>query len=147
MDRHCMQVTFQFSPDILAAFMGLQRPIGAYPTVEMANKPDAEDIFRTFTSQNVVLVDPSSGRSSCSLFWRILHLIFVYDIEPRAHTTKCPIMRGATCLGRCLDGGPEGMVDDCYFADASVVRQTWRVAIPQYHSGHLACDVKEVGRH
>ncbi|KAB1202865.1 hypothetical protein CJ030_MR8G008030 [Morella rubra] len=32
-------------------------------------------------------------------FWRILYLIFAYDIEPRAHTTECPIMRGKLMLG------------------------------------------------
>ncbi|KAB1223205.1 hypothetical protein CJ030_MR2G006906 [Morella rubra] len=75
------EVTFQLSPNILAAFMGLQRPIGAYPTVEMANKPDAEDIFRTFTGQNVVLFKPFVRQKFMLPFWRILHLIFAYDIE------------------------------------------------------------------
>ncbi|KAB1223583.1 hypothetical protein CJ030_MR2G024126 [Morella rubra] len=60
------EVTFQFSPDILAAFMGLQRPIGAYPTVEMANKLDVKDIFRTFMGGTWCWSDPSSGKSTCS---------------------------------------------------------------------------------
>ncbi|KAB1223105.1 hypothetical protein CJ030_MR2G013664 [Morella rubra] len=52
------EVTFQLSPDILVAFMRLQSLIGAYPTVEKANKLDVENIFRTFTGQNVVLFGP-----------------------------------------------------------------------------------------
>ncbi|KAB1224621.1 hypothetical protein CJ030_MR2G009970 [Morella rubra] len=31
-------------------------------------------------------------------FWRILYLIFAYDIEPRAHTIECPILRGELML-------------------------------------------------
>ncbi|KAB1205733.1 hypothetical protein CJ030_MR7G028082 [Morella rubra] len=91
-------VTFQFSPDILAAFMELQRPIRAYPTVELANKLDAEDIFCTFMGQNVVLVGPFIRQKFMLPFWCILHLIFAYDIESRAHMTKCPIMRGELML-------------------------------------------------
>ncbi|KAB1205741.1 hypothetical protein CJ030_MR7G028074 [Morella rubra] len=48
----------------------------------MANKPDVEDILCTFTSQNM----------------RILHLIFAYNIERRAHTTECPILKGELML-------------------------------------------------
>ncbi|KAB1210076.1 hypothetical protein CJ030_MR6G011348 [Morella rubra] len=39
------EVTFQLSADILAAFMGMQRPIRAFLAVEMGNKPHTEDIF------------------------------------------------------------------------------------------------------
>ncbi|KAB1220437.1 hypothetical protein CJ030_MR3G009897 [Morella rubra] len=91
-------VTFQFSPDILAALMGLQGPIGAYLIVELVNKPDAEDIFRTFMSQNVMLVKPFVRWKFMLPFWHILHLIFAYNIEPRAHMTECPIMRGELML-------------------------------------------------
>ncbi|KAB1212609.1 hypothetical protein CJ030_MR5G022576 [Morella rubra] len=65
----------------------------------MANKPDTEDIFHTFTGQNVVLVEPFIKQKFMFLFWRILHLIFAYNIEPKAHTTECPIMRGKLMLG------------------------------------------------
>ncbi|KAB1209439.1 hypothetical protein CJ030_MR6G023770 [Morella rubra] len=74
------------------------RPIGAYPTVEMANKPDAEDIFCTFTSQNMVMVGPFVKQKFMLPFWRILHLILAYDIELRAHTTECPILSGELTL-------------------------------------------------
>ncbi|KAB1226273.1 hypothetical protein CJ030_MR1G003750 [Morella rubra] len=75
------------------------RLIGAYPTVEMANKPDAEDIFRTFMGQNVVLVGPFVRQKFMLPLWRILHLICSYDIKPRVRTTECPIMRGELMLG------------------------------------------------
>ncbi|KAB1209927.1 hypothetical protein CJ030_MR6G025252 [Morella rubra] len=51
-------VTFLLSANILSAFLGLQRPIGAYPAVEMENKPDAEDIFLTFMGWDMVVVGP-----------------------------------------------------------------------------------------
>ncbi|KAB1219808.1 hypothetical protein CJ030_MR3G009450 [Morella rubra] len=94
------RVAFQFSPDILAAFIELQRLIGAYPTVEMANKPDVEDIFHTFIGQDVVLIGPFISQKFMLPFWCILHLIFIYDIEPRAYMTKCPILRGELMLSR-----------------------------------------------
>ncbi|KAB1209537.1 hypothetical protein CJ030_MR6G018874 [Morella rubra] len=74
--------------------MGMQRPIGAYPTVEMGNKSNAEDIFRTFQGWDVVVVEPFVRQKYIFPFWSILHLIFSYDIELRAYTTKCPIVRG-----------------------------------------------------
>ncbi|KAB1227490.1 hypothetical protein CJ030_MR1G010278 [Morella rubra] len=73
---------------------GLQRSIGAYPAMEMANKPNAEDIFRSFTGQNIVLIRPFFRQKFMLPFWDILHLIFVYNIKPKAHTTECPILRG-----------------------------------------------------
>ncbi|KAB1222989.1 hypothetical protein CJ030_MR2G020040 [Morella rubra] len=66
-----------------------QRPIGAYPTVEMANKLDAEGIFCTFMGQNVVLVGPFIRQKLMLPFWCILHLIFSYIIKRRAHTIEC----------------------------------------------------------
>ncbi|KAB1213078.1 hypothetical protein CJ030_MR5G019249 [Morella rubra] len=91
-------VAFQLSPNILAAFMGLQGLIGTYPTVEMGNMSDDEDIFHTFISQDVVLVEPFIRQKFMLLFWHILHLIFAYDIESRAHTAKCSILRGELIL-------------------------------------------------
>ncbi|KAB1206491.1 hypothetical protein CJ030_MR7G000053 [Morella rubra] len=78
------------------------RPIGAYPGVEIRNKPDAKDIFITFMGQDVVIVRPFT-RQKCMLpFWRILHLIFAYDIEPRAHTIEYPIISFAAALSYSL---------------------------------------------
>ncbi|KAB1205566.1 hypothetical protein CJ030_MR7G027511 [Morella rubra] len=37
-------LTFMVSANILAGFLGMQRPIGAFPTVEMENKPSAKDL-------------------------------------------------------------------------------------------------------
>ncbi|KAB1226878.1 hypothetical protein CJ030_MR1G002661 [Morella rubra] len=64
----------------------------------MGNKPDAEHIFRTFTGQDVVVVGPFIRQKYMLPFWHILHLIFAYDIEPRAHKTECPIARGELML-------------------------------------------------
>ncbi|KAB1216289.1 hypothetical protein CJ030_MR4G026707 [Morella rubra] len=63
----------------------LERPIGAYPTVEMANKPDVEDIFCTFTGQNVVLVGSFTRQKFMLPFWRILQLIFAYTLSEGSH--------------------------------------------------------------
>ncbi|KAB1215637.1 hypothetical protein CJ030_MR4G007295 [Morella rubra] len=62
----------------------------------MANKPNAEDIF-TFTGQIRYWSDPSSDRSSCSLS-DIYYTSSSPTIEPRAHTTECPILRGELML-------------------------------------------------
>ncbi|KAB1212917.1 hypothetical protein CJ030_MR5G010217 [Morella rubra] len=64
----------------------------------MANKLDVEDIFRTFTGQDVVVIGPFIRQKYMLPFWHILHLIFAYDIEPRAHMTECPILRGELML-------------------------------------------------
>ncbi|KAB1212965.1 hypothetical protein CJ030_MR5G005111 [Morella rubra] len=51
-----------------------------------------------FHGQNMVLVGPFVRQKFMLPFWRILHLIFAYDIESRAHTTECPILRGKLML-------------------------------------------------
>ncbi|KAB1223802.1 hypothetical protein CJ030_MR2G012889 [Morella rubra] len=174
MDRHCTRGNLS-SPDILAAFMGLQRPIKAHPTVEMANKPDAEDIFCTFTQQNVVLFLRSVGcmdssneerkvpigpicRTTLSSFeaqfrrqQQALVPIQQQEVEepPRhSHDQERPTWADAWMVDL------KGMV-----ASASVVRRLgdpcflYRdsddgiATIPQYHSRHLMCDVEDVGRH
>ncbi|KAB1208978.1 hypothetical protein CJ030_MR6G022946 [Morella rubra] len=50
------RVTFLLSTDILARLLGMQRQIGAFPVVVMENKPSAEDVFRTLTGQEVVVI-------------------------------------------------------------------------------------------
>ncbi|KAB1201121.1 hypothetical protein CJ030_MR0G005035 [Morella rubra] len=52
------EVTFLVSTDILAGFLGMQRPIGAFAAVEMENKPSTKDLFRTLMGQDVVVVEP-----------------------------------------------------------------------------------------
>ncbi|KAB1216653.1 hypothetical protein CJ030_MR4G008616 [Morella rubra] len=91
-------VTFLLSAYILVTFMGMQRRIRAYPKVEMENKPDVEDIFCTFIGRNVVVVGPFVRQRYMLPFWHILHLIFAYNIEPRAHTTEFSIARGELML-------------------------------------------------
>ncbi|KAB1213203.1 hypothetical protein CJ030_MR5G024789 [Morella rubra] len=34
----------------------MQRPIGAFPAVKMENKPSAEDVFRTLTGQDMMVI-------------------------------------------------------------------------------------------
>ncbi|KAB1209642.1 hypothetical protein CJ030_MR6G017552 [Morella rubra] len=96
-------VTFQLSPDILAAFMGMQRSIGAYPAVEMENKPVVEDIFHTFTGQDVVIVGPFIRQKYmlpffCASTWDPCHLYGdLYDgiaVIPQYHSEHlaCDVM-------------------------------------------------------
>ncbi|KAB1226025.1 hypothetical protein CJ030_MR1G025242 [Morella rubra] len=80
----------------------MQRSIGAYPVVEIGNKPDVEDIFRTFKGQDMVVVGQFIRQKYMLSFWCILHLIFKYDIEPSAHTTECPTISSTTVLPHSL---------------------------------------------
>ncbi|KAB1216652.1 hypothetical protein CJ030_MR4G008617 [Morella rubra] len=77
---------------------GDAKRIRAYPKVEMENKPDVEDIFCTFIGRNVVVVGPFVRQRYMLPFWHILHLIFAYNIKPRAHTTEFSIARGELML-------------------------------------------------
>ncbi|KAB1212566.1 hypothetical protein CJ030_MR5G023510 [Morella rubra] len=64
----------------------------------MENKPDAKDIFHTFMGRDVVVSIPFLRQRYMLPFWRIIHLIFTYDIKARAHMTDCPMARGELML-------------------------------------------------
>ncbi|KAB1223324.1 hypothetical protein CJ030_MR2G008600 [Morella rubra] len=81
------------------------RLIGAFPVVEMENKPSMEDIFRTLIGRDVVVVGPFLKQKFILPFWHILHLIFAYNIESRKHTIECPIARGELILYVARGGG------------------------------------------
>ncbi|KAB1206536.1 hypothetical protein CJ030_MR7G000008 [Morella rubra] len=90
-------VTFQLSPDILAAFMGLQTPIGANPTVrwqtsQMQKTSSVLSRARTWCWSN-----PSSDRSTCSL-----SAIFCTSSSPKTLTAdsheKMPYLGGELML-------------------------------------------------
>ncbi|KAB1223109.1 hypothetical protein CJ030_MR2G018728 [Morella rubra] len=56
--RSLENISIGILADILAAFMGMQRPIGAYLAMEMQNKRDAEDISYTFMGRDIMVVGP-----------------------------------------------------------------------------------------
>ncbi|KAB1204417.1 hypothetical protein CJ030_MR6G024332 [Morella rubra] len=91
-------VSFLLSANMLAAYLGMQRPVGAFPTVDIPMKPSREDIFRTLQGRDVVVVRSFVHQNEMLLFWCIKHLIFVYDIESRVHTIECFIARGKLML-------------------------------------------------
>ncbi|KAB1200227.1 hypothetical protein CJ030_MR0G007806 [Morella rubra] len=62
----------------------------------MANKPNAEDIFCTFTGQNGA-GRPFVRQKFMLPFWHSTPHLRLH-IEPRAHTTECPILRGELML-------------------------------------------------
>ncbi|KAB1200359.1 hypothetical protein CJ030_MR0G007572 [Morella rubra] len=92
------RVSFQLSANLLAAYMGMQRPVGAFPAVEILIKSTREEIFSTLQGRDMVVVGSFIRHNEMLPFWRIMHLIFAHDIEPIAHTTQCPIVRGELML-------------------------------------------------
>ncbi|KAB1203058.1 hypothetical protein CJ030_MR8G023483 [Morella rubra] len=46
----------------------------------------------------MVVIGPFIRQKYMLPFWRILHLIFAYDIEPRAHMIECHIVKGELML-------------------------------------------------
>lgn len=91
-------VSFQLLTNVLEVYMGMKRPIRAFPTLDILIKPTQEDILRTLQGRDVVVVGSFIRQNEMFPFRSIMHLIFAYDIEPRAHTTECPIAWGELLL-------------------------------------------------
>lgn len=79
---------FKNFPDIIAQYLGIQRPVGAHSASKPCKALWPEEIFYLMTAEDHYLIHSSMLRKSLSDFWGMRHLIFIHNIDPRLHDTK-----------------------------------------------------------
>lgn len=90
-----------FSLDELVRFMSYERPVNAFPTIELPKEemPSPADVFWTTLGMDTVVLKGSNMKHGQLLpFWHFMHLIFAYYIDQKKHTIKRPIARNELML-------------------------------------------------
>lgn len=80
----------------LARFMGYERPVDALPVVGHPEEDHTPlfEVFQTMVGPHIVVLEGCNIQHGQLLpIWHIKHLIFAYYIDPKKHTTECPIVQ------------------------------------------------------
>lgn len=81
-------VTVRISLDIIAQCLGLLRPAGAYPTTEPTQALRPKKIFEMMSTCDQFLIQSSMPQRSLTSFWRMLHPLFINNINSSFHNTE-----------------------------------------------------------
>lgn len=74
---------------ILSQYLGIQRRLGAYRTVEPSVVLPAKEIFQLIIGEYQYLIQSSVLQKFLPGFLHVIHLIFTQNIYPRLHHTEC----------------------------------------------------------
>ncbi|KAB1199651.1 hypothetical protein CJ030_MR0G018442 [Morella rubra] len=79
-------VFFTLSANIIAQFIGLLRPqVPAYPTIGPSFDMTSEEVWKEVTGENMTVPSTSISHRDLTAFFRMLHLIIVWDVAPKHH--------------------------------------------------------------
>lgn len=81
-------VSVRISLDIIAQCLGSPRPAGAYPTTEPTQALRPKKIFKMMSTCDQFLIQSSVPKRSLTSFWRMLHLLFINNIDSSLHHTE-----------------------------------------------------------
>jgi hypothetical protein len=88
-------VFFTLSANIVAQFIGLLRPQEpTYPTIGPPFDMTPEEVWKEVTGEDMIVPSTVICHRDLTPFFRMLHLIIVWDVAPKHHRTDLSFDRG-----------------------------------------------------